>query len=367
MKKVTASEIRRFVIARLDSFRCGDQWVIRSGKVAQMMGYSGSMRNTCQVLRGDKFLRATTLKLIGQTYPDDSTTTTFTYKRAGSTQAVPAGADSSTDEAGEQVDAKLETEVRQQVIESLDELAPLRRIIRAGEVADSTGLEGRMAEVCSAIAGRRFQEDAHLDLEDAIFQHIPDPARGATETDPDLSSDNDPTGPATECVESSGPDACDSGVEPGPDATDSAKDLPAVDLCLVSCVKGKRSSAAPAKDLYISDWFKKARRIVETEGWRWFVLSAKHGLLDPEELIAPYEKTLDTMGAEERRSWANEVWEALDPHLSGVRSIVVFAGQKYREHLEPRLREVGIEVRVPMEGLRRGDQLAWLKRRLDRQ
>lgn len=138
-----------------------------------------------------------------------------------------------------------------------------------------------------------------------------------------------------------------------------------MDLCLVSCVGRKGQSPAPAKDLYLSDWFIKARRVVEMESWKWFVLSAKHGLLDPEESVAPYEKTLNTMSAEERRSWASETWQALEPHLAGVRSVVLFAGQKYREHLEPRLRDLRIEVQVPMEGLAIGEQLAWLKRRLD--
>src|SRR5690606_9611227 len=34
----------------------------------------------------------------------------------------------------------------------------------------------------------------------------------------------------------------------------------------VSCVSGKLSRPAPAKDLYISDWFLKARRYVESKG-----------------------------------------------------------------------------------------------------
>lgn len=261
-------------------------------------------------------------------------------------------------------------------------------------------LKGRTAEIGGALSSPAFQEETGLELEDAVFVYAPtaarsapdlpgtgdfvagvvraasveatrvfgdrhgEPGAGAAETDPDLSSDHDPTDPSPDCGKSAGSAPDDSGTELAPDATDSAKDLPAVDLCLVSCVKSKRSSAAAAKDLYISDWFIKARRVVEMEGWKWFVLSAKHGLLDPEEEVAPYEKTLNTMGAEERRFWASEVWKALEPHLAGVRSVVFFAGKKYREHLEPRLRDRGIEVRVPMERLRNGEQRAWLKCRL---
>lgn len=402
MKKVTANEIRRFVIARLDSFRCGDQWVIRSGKIAEMMGYSGYMRNTCQVLKGEKFLNKARLKLVDRTDPDDSTTTTFTYERSGSTRVAPTGADCSAEEAGEQDGGDLEARIRRQVIENLDCVAPLRRVIRAGEVADRMGLRGRTAEICGALASRAFQEEAGIELEEAVFVYVPTVARSApdlpgtgdfvagvaraasieaarafgdrygesgtdaAETRPETSPDHDPSGGLPDGGESSGSVSGESAVAPAPDATGPAKALPAVDLCLVSCVKSKRSSAAAAKDLYISDWFIKARRVVEMEGWRWFVLSAKHGLLDPEEEVAPYEKTLDTMSAAERRSWASGVWKALEPHLSGVRSVVFLAGKKYREHFERRLRDRGIEIQVPMEGLVRGDQLAWLKRRMDR-
>lgn len=398
-----AALIRQFVIENFDSLaeREGCLFIIRAGDVADRMELDNRMPSICGVLKSPLFLEEAGLTLECRTGPKAGRRPRFFYKRSGPMQIVPSGADSSTDGTGEQVEADLETEIRRQVIENLDELAPLRRIIRAGEVVDSMGLKGRMAEVCSALSSRRFQEEARLAMKDAVFQYVPaperaapglsgtsdfvagvartasieaerafgdrpgEPAAGAADTGLDLPPDHDPTGPATDCGEPSGPAACDSGVEPATDATDSAEDRPAVVLCLVSCVGTKRQFPALAKSLYISDWFIKARRVVEMEGWRWFVLSAKHGLLDPEEPIEPYEKTLDTMSAAERRSWASEVWKVLEPHLAEVRSVVFFAGRKYREHLESRLRDHGLDVQVPMEGLSRGDQLAWLKRRID--
>ena len=136
--------------------------------------------------------------------------------------------------------------------------------------------------------------------------------------------------------------------------------LPTSALCLVSCVAQKLSHAAPAKDLYRSDWFRKARRFVEARGWPWLILSAKHGLLEQEQVIAPYNKTLKKMRVAERRDWAEGCLEALGPHLVGVKSVVFLAGKEYREFLAPALRDRGIEVHVPMAGLRRGEQLAWL-------
>ena len=55
---------------------------------------------------------------------------------------------------------------------------------------------------------------------------------------------------------------------------------------LVGCVKKKGSSPAPAGDLYISPLFIGRRRFVEASCDRWFILSALHGLLDPDQVRA---------------------------------------------------------------------------------
>ena len=141
--------------------------------------------------------------------------------------------------------------------------------------------------------------------------------------------------------------------------------LPVADLCLVSCVKTKLRERAPGKDLYVSDWFCKARAVIEAAGWPWYILSAKYGLVDPDAIIEPYEKTLNTMPKSERIEWSRKVMNALDPRLVDVDSVVIFAGKKYRELLAPALRERGITVHVPMEGLRRGEQLARLNEWID--
>jgi cytoplasmic iron level regulating protein YaaA (DUF328/UPF0246 family) len=73
---------------------------------------------------------------------------------------------------------------------------------------------------------------------------------------------------------------------------------------LVSCVSEKRAAPSPAKDLYTSTWFTKARHYTECTGCLWFILSAEYGLVRPEDALAPYEKTLNTMLIGERREWA---------------------------------------------------------------
>jgi hypothetical protein len=129
---------------------------------------------------------------------------------------------------------------------------------------------------------------------------------------------------------------------------------------LVSCVGEKSTTPTKAKDLYISDWFRKARRFVESNDSPWFILSAEYGLVEPETVIAPYEKTLNRMGVAERRAWAGGAMRDMDQRLPICDVIVVLAGVRYREFLMDYLSRRAKHVRVPMEGLRIGEQLSWL-------
>jgi len=133
-------------------------------------------------------------------------------------------------------------------------------------------------------------------------------------------------------------------------------------VCLVSCVGSKRAEPAPARDLYQSDWFIKARRYVEAMGCPWFILSAKHGLISPDEVIPPYEQTLNTMGVSERRDWARMVQNQMDEQMPNASHIVILAGKRYREFLKDYLRRRADTVDVPMEHLGIGQQKSWLGR-----
>ena len=137
-----------------------------------------------------------------------------------------------------------------------------------------------------------------------------------------------------------------------------------MDVYLVSCVSQKRATPSPAKDLYTSPLFRKARAYVERTGGPWFVLSAKYGLVHPDEVIEPYDLTLNTMGVADRRRWASKVLNQLEPHLEGIEAVIFLAGHRYREFLEPSLQGRGLAVSVPMEGLKIGEQLSWLRREL---
>jgi hypothetical protein len=130
---------------------------------------------------------------------------------------------------------------------------------------------------------------------------------------------------------------------------------------LVSCVGQKASNPTRAAALYTSAWFQKARYYVEARHAPWFILSAEYGLIHPDAVIAPYEKTLNRMGIEARRAWAKRVIGQMEADLPQCEEIVIFAGARYREFLLDYLSRRARRIEVPLEGLRIGEQLAWFR------
>ncbi|MEI8410606.1 MULTISPECIES: DUF6884 domain-containing protein [unclassified Kribbella] len=134
-----------------------------------------------------------------------------------------------------------------------------------------------------------------------------------------------------------------------------------VGVVLVTCVKTKRSAPAPAKELYISPLFQKQRAYAEQSGLPWFILSAEHGLVGPDEWLAPYERYLPDCPPSYRRAWARWVaarLELLQGSLRGV-AIEIHASSFYASCLTPELRRLGASVSTPLSGLPLGERLAW--------
>ena len=80
------------------------------------------------------------------------------------------------------------------------------------------------------------------------------------------------------------------------------------DIVLITCVKTKRPRPCAAKDLYVSPLFVKQRSYAEETGVPWFILSAEHGLVVPDEWLSPYERYLPDTPAAFRSAWG--IWVA---------------------------------------------------------
>ncbi|WP_316194492.1 DUF6884 domain-containing protein [Bradyrhizobium sp. SZCCHNRI3052] len=134
-------------------------------------------------------------------------------------------------------------------------------------------------------------------------------------------------------------------------------------VAFVSCVKTKADRPTSAKNLYISPWFKLARFWAERNADEWYVLSAEHGVLHPDDWAVPYEKTLNSMPLIARRIWADEIDREIQKR--GIRgdTAVLLAGVRYRQFVHGHLLQYFGAVEVPMFGLTMGRQLSWLAER----
>jgi hypothetical protein len=139
----------------------------------------------------------------------------------------------------------------------------------------------------------------------------------------------------------------------------------AMRIGLVGCVKSKAAETKPARDLYTSPLFRGARRAVERTCDTWLILSAAHGLVSPDRLLAPYEKTLNSASPSSRREWAAQVLQQIDERLGPLGGVEfeLHAGSAYLDFgLIDGLLERGASVVNPLQGMSMGKRLAYYKR-----
>lgn len=139
---------------------------------------------------------------------------------------------------------------------------------------------------------------------------------------------------------------------------------PAAHLVLVGCVKTQLPVRAPADELFGSPLFRRRRDFAERSGLPWFVLSSRHGLVRPEQVIEPYDLCLARQPIAARREWGRLVigqLHAVLGHLAGS-TLEIHAGSAHIDPIEPGLCESGATVVTPLRGLSLGQHLAWYSR-----
>ncbi len=130
---------------------------------------------------------------------------------------------------------------------------------------------------------------------------------------------------------------------------------------LISCTKSKKDHPSKPKELYMpSSLFRKARKYCEKYHDGYYILSAKHQLLDPNgQEIAPYDETLNNASVSKRREWSKKVFEQLKEKDLLSKKLIIHAGKKYYEFLIPLLEEANVEYEIPTEGLALGETMSW--------
>lgn len=132
-------------------------------------------------------------------------------------------------------------------------------------------------------------------------------------------------------------------------------------LVLIACCAKKASTPQPAASLYQSQLFRKSVAYAEAKQLPWAVLSAKHGLLLPNESIAPYDLSLSQLSPSSQRDWAAAIHARLRAEFPNERRFVLLAGQRY---IAPLLASASDDQSFtqPLAGMGIGQRLSWLTR-----
>lgn len=134
-------------------------------------------------------------------------------------------------------------------------------------------------------------------------------------------------------------------------------------IALLSCTKRKAGYPAPARVFYsVSPIFRKALAYVSRHADQIYVLSAKYGLVTLDQVLEPYDLTLNTMSLRQRQEWAERVLAQIQSRhgrdLSGL-TFEFHTGEKYRVPLEDVLREAAATCVCPVAGLPIGRRLRY--------
>lgn len=129
-------------------------------------------------------------------------------------------------------------------------------------------------------------------------------------------------------------------------------------MILIQCVDSKKKGTHKGKDLYQGNYFDAMRRYAEAyqrqHDVEWAIVSAKHGLVSPDDEIAHYDEfgLSGTQAAEIATELAD----------NGVEHVELIAGEKYSKPLVPALESMNITVVERCKGLPIGKRVQRLQK-----
>lgn len=130
-------------------------------------------------------------------------------------------------------------------------------------------------------------------------------------------------------------------------------------VVLISCVKTQLPTREAARDLFISTLFRYSLEYAYKgcEPDLIFILSAKYGLLELDDIIEPYDVPLSKMPVPERKEWSNRVLVQLTERCDlKLDHFVILAGKYYWQYLVPDMSS----HEIPMRNHRIGEKSKFL-------
>lgn len=132
-------------------------------------------------------------------------------------------------------------------------------------------------------------------------------------------------------------------------------------VVFVGCSSAKLRHAAAARDLYQSKRFRAASEYAESNSDSWFILSGKHGVLRPDQVVEPYDLALASCDESYRARWNEEVAHACYETVSSTDRVTILADPTYARPVIQSAARRGRRVVRPFEGRSEASILNWLR------
>src|SRR4051812_21652461 len=123
-------------------------------------------------------------------------------------------------------------------------------------------------------------------------------------------------------------------------------------VVLVGSSGAVATGVQPAARLFRSSGFARARAYAESSGHPWFVVSAKHGLLDPDDVVGLFDVLFGDQSLAYRTAWGEWVVAQLADRvrLTGV-TVEVHGGVDFAQPLRSPLTRRGAGLEIPLPGM----------------
>jgi hypothetical protein len=127
--------------------------------------------------------------------------------------------------------------------------------------------------------------------------------------------------------------------------------VPAGRVVLIGSSGSTATTPLPAAQLFESAGFLRAREFAAGSGHPWFVVTAKHGLLDPDDVVAPFDVQLGDQSIGYRNAWGEWVAAQLGDRLllEGV-TVEVHGGVDFAQPLRGPLTRRGAALDLQLPG-----------------
>ena len=127
-------------------------------------------------------------------------------------------------------------------------------------------------------------------------------------------------------------------------------------VCVVTTsTRAKKHTSSLAKDMFQGQFFDNVVKLCDKMEFDLYILSAKYGLLHPNEVIKPYDITLNNFSKKERKKWSDKVKKQMIENDLYKNDLYFFTGKNYHEFFKGN---------KPLKGLSLGFQLKWFNEKL---